>query len=160
MISFKVIGDQLYYTINTDFASGVMDSVHYKLCRYDIATEETTVLSELTNLKDYDDKYAIGADQQTVERVDLGSGESERISLSGFSGNYSYVIRDKQTTYCITVNDTKNIIYAIDDDSSSADNIGSLTCQSVLAVKEHTAFFIDPSDKNYYFYHILYQKFD
>lgn len=159
VISFKVIGDQLYYTINTDFASGVMDSVHYKLCRYDIATESTTVVSELKNLKDYDDKYAVSADKQSVERVDLASGESEYITLSG-SGNYSYVIRDKQTTFCIAVNNTKNTIYAIDDESSSADNIGSLTCQSVLAVKDHTAFFIDPSDKNYYFYHILYHKFD
>lgn len=160
VISFKVIGDQLYYTINTDFASGTMSSVHYKLCRYDIATEETTELSEFSNLKDYDDKYAIGADKQTVDRFDLSSGESEHITLSGAGSNYTNVIRDKKTTYCIAVTNTKNIIYAIDDDSSSADNIGSLSCQSVLAIKDHTAFYIDPSDKNYYFYHIDQQKLD
>lgn len=160
VMNLKVIGDKLYYTINTDFASGVMNSVHYKLCRYDIATEETTVLSELTNIKDFDDKYAIGANKQDIERSDLASGKTEHIPLPGYGGKYSSAIRDKNTTYAMAVNDTKYTIYAIDDDATSANNIGSVYAQSVLAVKDQTAFYINPSDKNFYFYHIDHQKLD
>ena len=158
VMNFKVIGDKLYYAIITEFGAGTEAASQYKLCCYDIATEETTVLRELEDLKDFDDKYAIGAKQQKIRRFDLSSGEYDLISLSGFIGNDTSVIRDNDTTYCFAGSNTHQTVYAISDDASSADTLGNLRCQYVLAVKDRKAFYIDPSDQNYYFYHIDYQK--
>lgn len=153
---FKVIGGKLYYIISEFNTNGSGSSQLY--C-YDISSSETEHLADSpVNLPgSFDDQYIVGLteNRQALSRVNSTSGETEEISLSGLSDNYlTTVLRDNHTTYIFDGSGSAKEMFTVDDDSQSAVSGGSISCESVLSVKNTTVFYIESGDKNYYNYHI------
>ena len=162
--SFKVIDGSLYYVILNNFNNGLNTS-DIQLCRYDVAASKTEVLLENTDklhgLMDYDDKYVVGSNEsaRVFSRTELASGETDEIPLSDFgSQKPNAAFHDTNATYLFTGTNTSKQIYTVSDDGTSVVSNGSLSCQSVVGVRNQTVFYIEPNDKNYYFYHIDYQE--
>ena len=151
-MSFKVVGDKLYYEIR--YYEGNSDTSYQTFVRsYDIDTGETDDLfeaTEMTQVEDYDDKYIIYKKENTFYRLDIATGGQELLS-SEFDGTpYSAMHFGNQTVFLTDFR--SSYLYVMDDESMEiVARSDYFDWQSILAVYNNTAYYTYSDNNNYYF---------
>ena len=159
VMGFKVLSGKVYYNILNQQSSGKT----IKICSYDISSGNTDVLVEKTadsiDVQDYDEDYAIYStgkmDEIAFFRVDLASGNEEKIPTSAFGGDHPHkAMRDSNRTVFYT-DFSGGRVHTMEDNSLSVKSTtGSYSWQSLLMLKEDVAFSIPKDSNNAYKYSI------